>query len=55
MEERERAFNEFFAWWKTAGMDRDRLTRSELAQGAAAAGWNAALAWAAQRIGETKE
>jgi hypothetical protein len=56
--ERQKAFNDFFAAWSQGnplGVPHGRakmLTRLELAHGATAAGWNAALAWAAKQIGE---
>jgi hypothetical protein len=62
--EREKAFHDFFLWLETAnpsqlrgyGIETFNLisTRRELAHVAAAAAWNAALAWTAKQIGENR-
>ena len=56
--EREKAFNALFDSWvqgNALGVPHGRakmLTRAELARSVMTVGWNAALAWAAERIDE---
>lgn len=63
MDTRQKAFDRFWKEWEEANRHKlelfdaveNRLSRRQLAEAAATAGWNAALDWAAKQIqGETK-
>jgi len=54
METRVEAFNKHIAWWSEVNKETAwKLTREERDEACAASAWNAALAWAAARIGES--